>query len=248
VPEPISQIRPGVPAKLEQVVARLLMKNPKARYPDAESVLAALDLEAAAAGQRSRRVWFAAGIVAFAGIGLFANALVEPGDGASGGISPVRTSSQTLTSLSGGEWYPSLSPDAERFVYARWDGSDYDLFLQEVAGGAPVNLTSSSPGNDTHPAFSPDGTQIAFRSERPDDGGIFLMDVNRAGRPVRRLTNFGYHPAWSPDGRQLLVSTVAITDPAIRGRNSRVWRIDVETGRTRLLLNPLTSARSRWKK
>ncbi|MEA2560143.1 MAG: hypothetical protein QOH06_1647 [Acidobacteriota bacterium] len=237
VPEPISQIRPGVPTKLEEVVARLLMKNPKARYPDAESVLAALDLEAAAAGQRSRRVWFAAGIVAFAGIGLFANALVEPGDGASGGISPVRTSSQTLTSLSGGEWYPSLSPDAERFVYARWDGSDYDLFLQEVAGGAPVNLTSSSPGNDTHPAFSPDGTQIAYRSERPDGGGIFLMDVDRAGRPVRRLTNFGYHPSWSPDGRQLLVSTVAITDPAIRGRNSRVWRIDVETGRTRLLLN-----------
>ena len=34
-----------------------------------------------------------------------------------------------LTFQSGGEWYPSLSPDGERFVYARWHGSDYDLFV-----------------------------------------------------------------------------------------------------------------------
>jgi serine/threonine protein kinase/Tol biopolymer transport system component len=236
VPEPISELRSGVPARLEKVVARLLMKNPKTRYPDAESVLAELDGETVAAGRRSRRIWLAAGIATLAGLGLFANALVEPGDGSPEGISPVRTSARTLTSLSGGEWYPSLSPHAERFVYARWDGSDYDLFLQEVAGGAPVNLTSGSPGNDTHPAFSPDGAQIAFRSERPDGGGIFLL--NLADRePARRLTDFGYHPAWSPDGRQLLVSTVAITDPAIRGQSSRVWRIDIETGRKRLLLD-----------
>ncbi|MFP5288448.1 MAG: serine/threonine-protein kinase, partial [Thermoanaerobaculia bacterium] len=71
VPEPISQIRPGIPARLEKVVARLLLKNPKARYPDAESVLAELDGEtAAAAGRRSRRIWLAAGIAAAAGLGL----------------------------------------------------------------------------------------------------------------------------------------------------------------------------------
>src|SRR5215210_1465482 len=45
VPEPISELRPGVPPRLEKVVARLLMKNPKARYPDAETVVAELDGE-----------------------------------------------------------------------------------------------------------------------------------------------------------------------------------------------------------
>ncbi|HEX5719569.1 MAG TPA: protein kinase [Thermoanaerobaculia bacterium] len=232
VPEPISEIRPGVPPRLEKVVARLLMKNPKARYPDAESVLADLDLEAAAAGQRFRRVWLAGGIVATLGLGLFATVLVEPGDSSSEGV--VRFSPLTLTSQNGGEWYPSLSPDGERFVYARWDGSDYDLFLQDVDRGEPVNLTAGSFGDDTHPAFSPDGSQIAFRSERAE-GGIFLMDLD-AGRAVRRLTDFGYHPAWSPDGKVLLVSTAAITDPTLWDRPSRVSRIDVETSRKRLLL------------
>ena len=236
VPEPISQLRPGVPSRLEKVVARLLMKNPKARYPDAESVLADLDGETAAAGKRSRRVWLAAGIAAAAGLGLFASALLESGDGSTDGIVPVRFTSRTLTSQSGGEWYPSLSRDAERVVYARWDGLDYDLFLQDVPSGAPVNLTAGFSGNDTHPAFSPDGAQIAFRSERAG-GGIFLMNVDEAGRPVRRLTDFGYHPAWSPDGREILVSTEAITDPTVRGRSSRVWGIDTESGRKRLLLD-----------
>jgi len=233
VPEPLSQLRPGVPARLEKVVARLLMKNPKARFPDAESVLAELDGETAASGRRSRRLWLAAGLAAAAGIGLFVNALVEPGDGSSEGI--VRFSPRTLTSQNGGEWYPSLSPDGERFVYARWDGSDYDLFLQAVDRGEPVNLTAGSPDDDTHPAFSPDGSQIAFRSER-NGGGIFVMDAD-AGRPARRLTDFGYHPAWSPNGREILVSTVAVTDPTQRERGSRIWRIDVETGRKRLLLD-----------
>ncbi|HET9229522.1 MAG TPA: hypothetical protein VFR31_22770, partial [Thermoanaerobaculia bacterium] len=81
-----------------------------------------------------------------------------------------------------------------------------------------------------------DGRQIAFRSERPDGGGIFVMNLGEK-EPARRLTDFGYHPSWSPDGRQLLVSTVAITDPAIRGESSRAWKIDVETGKRQLLLD-----------
>jgi Tol biopolymer transport system component len=237
VPEPISAIRPGVPTRLEKVVARLLMKNPKARFPDAESVLAELDLEAAASGRRSRGVWFAAGIAGLAALGLLAKVLVAPDDG-SAAASPAGFTSSTLTAQSGGEWYPSLSQNGERFVYASWDGSSYDLFLQDVAGvEQPVNLTTGSPGDDTHPAFSPDGSQIAFRSERPDGGGIFLMDVDEAGRPTHRLTDFGYHPAWSPDGGEILVSTVAITDPTIRDRSSRVWGINVEKRTRRLLLN-----------
>jgi Tol biopolymer transport system component len=233
VPEPVSELRPGIPARLEKVVARLLMKNPKARYADAETLLADLDGETAASGRRSRRIWLAAGIAVAAGLGLLANALVGRGEGSSAGL--VRFSPRTLTSQSGGEWYPSLSPDGDRFVYVRWHGSGFDLFLRDVEGGTPVNLTADFPGDDTHPAFSPKGKRIAFRSER-DGGGIFLMGLG-SGRPVRRLTDFGYHPAWSPDGRELLVSTVAITDPTRRERPGRIWKVDVETGGKRLLLD-----------
>jgi len=237
VPEPLSQLRPGVPARLEKVVARLLMKNPKARYPDAESVLVDLDGETAASGKRSRRLWFAAGIAGLAALGLVAKVLIAQDDGAAAVSPVVGSASSTLTAQSGGEWYPSLSPDGERFVYASWNGSGYDLFLQDVAGvEQPVNLTEGFPGDDTHPAFSPDGKRIAFRSERPDGGGIFLMNVDETGRPARRIADFGYHPAWSPDSRQILVSTAAITDPTIWDRSSRVWGIDLDKGTRRLLL------------
>ena len=234
VPEAISEIRHGVPARLEKVVARLLMKSPQARYQDAESLLADLDGETEASGRRSRFLWLAAGIAAAAGLGVFANSRVEPNDNPASEAALFKH--QTLTTQSGGEWYPSLSPDGARFVYAAWDGADYDLFLRDVAGGATENLTAGAPGDDTHPAFSPDGKRIAFRSERAGGGGIFLLDLE--GRePVRRLTDFGYHPAWSPDGRQLLVSTVAITDPTLRGQSSRVWKIDAETGGRKLFLD-----------
>ncbi|HWM95169.1 MAG TPA: protein kinase [Thermoanaerobaculia bacterium] len=232
VPEPISRLRHGVPARLEKIVARLLMKNPKTRYPDAESLLA--DLDGEGTGRRFRSARLAAGLVIVLGLGMAVSRLVEPGDSSQGGIGLVPSTIRQLTNQTGGEWYPSLAPDGQRFVYAKWDGSDYDLFLQDLDGGLPANLTDDFPGDDTHPAFSPDGLRIAFRSERTDGGGIFLMDLNGgAGGPASRLTDFGYSPAWSPDGRELLVATEGIADPNIRERASLIWRVDVATGSKR---------------
>ena len=87
-----------------------------------------------------------------------------------------------LTDYQGKETFPSLSPDGSFFVYAKAVGGHSDIFLQR-AGGKPLNLTADSPADETQPAFSPDGQQIAFRSER-DGGGIFLMGAT--GESVRR--------------------------------------------------------------
>lgn len=59
---------------------------------------------------------------------------------------------------------------------------------------------------DDHPAISPDGTKIAFTSNRadPDNWDLYVMDIN--GSNVRRLTfsaGLDVEPAWSPDGTQL---------------------------------------------
>jgi Tol biopolymer transport system component len=43
--------------------------------------------------------------------------------------------------------------------------------------------------NDTQPAFSPDGTRIAFRSQR-DGGGIFVMGAT--GESVKRVSDKGF--------------------------------------------------------
>ena len=233
VPEPLAQLRPGVPSRLEKVVARLLMKNPKARYPDAESVLAELDGETAAAGRRSRNLWLAAGAAALS-IGLVAAWALGPQDRQPRTAGAVPAEPERLTNQAGSEWFPSLSPDGQRFAYAKFDGSDFDIYLQDVGGGSPVNLTASSPGDDIEPDFSPDGSQIAFRSERPDGDGIFLM--SSGGGPARQLSRFGFSPAWSPDARSILVATELVRDPKERGTTSQIWRIEVDTGQSRRLV------------
>jgi Tol biopolymer transport system component len=241
VPEPISELRSGVPPRLEKVVARLLMKNPKARYPDAESVLEELDLETAAAGRRSRRAWLSGGIAATLGIGLIAAWTLSPAD-RQGTAAVLAASPERLTNQPGIEWFPSLSADGKRFAYSRLDGSDYDIYVQSLGRGSAVNLTPGSPADDLEPAFSADGYRIAFRSDR-EGGGIFVM--SSAGGPARQLTRFGFSPSWSPDGETLLVATAFVEDPKVYGRSSRIWKIDVATGRRQLLV-PQEGVQPSW--
>jgi Tol biopolymer transport system component len=137
-----------------------------------------------------------------------------------------------LTDYQGRETFPSLSPEGSFFVYAKPVGGSFDLFLQRVAGGSPIRLAANSPADDTQPAYSPDGQQIAFRSER-EGGGIFLMGAT--GESARRLTDFGFNPAWSPDGRQVAVATESALDPASRESRSQIYSIDVTTGVRRSL-------------
>jgi eukaryotic-like serine/threonine-protein kinase len=74
-----------------------------------------------------------------------------------------------------------------------------DIWVQPTGGGEPVRVTPSA-ADDREPAFSPDGSRIAFRSER-DGGGIYLVPA--LGGPERLLVRDGRGPRFSPDGRWL---------------------------------------------
>lgn len=92
---------------------------------------------------------------------------------------------------------PSLSPDGDKiaFCYAG------DVWIAPAAGGQASRITSHA-SNDSHPIFSPDGTQLAFASQRTGGGNIYTLSL-QSNQPPKRLT---YHdesvpPAcWSPDG------------------------------------------------
>ena len=136
-------------------------------------------------------------------------------------------SSASARSPTGGARCPQPLCRGDVFVYAKArEDENFDVYYQRVEGGSPIDLTEESPVADTQPAFSPDGRQIAFRSER-DGGGIFLMGAT--GESVRRLTTGGYNPAWSPDGSKIVYATEGIDYP-LRRSTAPLWRVRVADG------------------
>ncbi|MEX2468044.1 MAG: protein kinase [Gemmatimonadota bacterium] len=128
-----------------------------------------------------------------------------------------------VTREPGAETFPALSPTGDVVVFAKRG----DLVLRSLTEGTERRLTSDPASGNTQPTFSPDGTRVAFRSER-NGGGLFVLGIESGD--VRRLTNFGYNPAWSPDGQHVLFATEGVTDPSTRRSLSNLFLVDVETG------------------
>jgi Tol biopolymer transport system component len=74
-----------------------------------------------------------------------------------------------------------------------------DVWAIDADGTDLIRLTDS-PGFDFDPSWSPDGSRIAFRSERSGDPEIWVMNAD--GSDQRRLAA-GLSPAWSPDGSKI---------------------------------------------
>jgi hypothetical protein len=139
------------------------------------------------------RKWFLTTMsVAIAALAVIAYMLTREAPGPQ----PIQGTFTQLTSQPGIEREPSLSPDGEFLVYESQASGNWDIYLQRVGGERSMNLTENSPADDWAPAFSPDGKEIAFRSERLG-GGIFIMGAT--GENVRRLTDVGD----SPHGRRM---------------------------------------------
>jgi tricorn protease len=96
---------------------------------------------------------------------------------------------------------PALSRDNIVFSFAG------DLWRVARDGGDAVRLTNG-PGVETFPAFSPDGSLVAFTGEY--DGNVDVYVVPVTGGVPKRLT---YHPSpdrvagWTPDGKQILFAS-----------------------------------------
>ena len=112
------------------------------------------------------------------------------------------------------ESYPTWSPDGVRLAYQTSEAGynyigDHDIWVAQLGGGEPVNLTKDNPANDRMPSWSPDGREIAFFSDRDGNWGVYTVAAI-GGNPRNVLSlpgiaNLNWSaPQWSRDGTTAL--------------------------------------------
>src|SRR4051812_45352886 len=121
-------------------------------------------------------------------------------------VNPDGTHQEQVTRDIGIEGTNSWSPDGRRvMVQASVDGTSTVVRIDIGPDNKPSNavqLTADKKADSAFPAWSPDGSLIAFQSKR--DGGdhqVFVMNAD--GNNKRRLSDgkgYASQPVWSPDG------------------------------------------------
>jgi len=89
---------------------------------------------------------------------------------------------EALTSYTGREIYPALSPDGNHVAFS-WNGENednFEIYVQPVGTSVPLRLTTN-PARDLSPAWSPDGRMIAFIRSSPGAPGRTSTPDGRVG-------------------------------------------------------------------
>jgi len=155
--------------------------------------------------------------------------------------------------------WPSFSPDGTKIVfYSLWplgvhvhakgeaaptllpDGESYEVMVMDAEGTDITNLSHIS-GTDWFPLWSPDGTKIAFQSDRDGIGEIFCMDADGSGQDnLTQNPAPDGGPAWSPDGTKIAFIS-------LRDGNAEIYVMDADgSGQSRLTNNDDWDAGPSW--
>jgi eukaryotic-like serine/threonine-protein kinase len=213
-PTPVGQVSQEAPRELERIVARCLRKDPERRFQNAADLKVALqeikdefvsgelaDGETASLARRVSAPMIAVSTVLLIAIATGIWLLSRTGAKQRSNVVITR-----LTSDSGLTTNPAISRDGKIIAYAsdRSGENNLDIWVQQVAGGQPIRLTSN-PADESQPDFSPDGSKVVFRSER-GGGGIYVISALGGEERLVVLAKKGFWPRFSPDGKWIAYS------------------------------------------
>lgn len=135
-----------------------------------------------------------------------------------------------LGMLGDGNLGPVWSPDGSRIAFTSIRSGDRDIFMMNSDGSHVTQLTWDpwklfyvfANARDSEPAWSPDGSQIAFISGRENPFmahvGLRVFIINESDKKVTSLIAGKYSaieltPAWSPDGKTIAFSGAGLESP-----------------------------------
>ena len=145
----------------------------------------------------------------------------------------------------GGREDYAFSPDGRQVAFSVRAGThgepwstNFDIYLVDAEGGTARDVTADNPAWDARPAFSPDGTQLAYAAMdragfEADRFHLVLLDLRSGARRAltpawdRSVASF----AWTPDGRTLLATADDVGQRPL-------WAIDAASGKPTALTGP----------
>ena len=128
---------------------------------------------------------------------------------------------------------PEISPDGQRVAYTvretNWDDNAYEteIWLADVSTGSTRQLTNGKKSSQS-PSWAPDGSKLAFISDRTDKRQIYLISPQGGeGEALTSLEDGVSNFAWSPDGRTIAYTATEPKTSAIKDREKKYGEFQV---------------------
>ncbi len=189
-PEPPPAQLAGVPRRVRSLIAKCLRLEPADRFQSVAEVTKSL--RRATSSRVRARLTVAGVVLLVAAMGSavwFGTRREDP---------PLVARQFTFDDGQADD--PAFSPDGEMLAFGsdRGGKNHESIWIQQVDGSRPVQLTDGEY-DEVVPAFSADGTTIAFTSFRPDGPSIYVVPAT-GGMP-QLLAKGGRFARYSPDGK-----------------------------------------------
>jgi dipeptidyl aminopeptidase/acylaminoacyl peptidase len=128
---------------------------------------------------------------------------------------------------------PEISPDGRYVAYTvrdtNWDENAYEteLWIADTSSGATYQLTNAKKSSQS-PAWSPDGSELAFISDRTDKRQIYLINPRAGEAQVLTSVDDGVGSfEWSPDGKSIAYAATEGKSDAVKDREKKYGEFQV---------------------
>ena len=156
---------------------------------------------------------------------------------ASGKTKPIVLRSAQITTWTGLDLFPALSPDGNLVAYSSDHNGEFEIYVRAPIPGAKENQLTSDGQQNLEPSWSPDGKWIAYYSQ--SRRGIWMIPAS--GGSPRQIIDFGSRPSWSPDSSRIVFQSDGLSDistTSAAAPSSTIWTVSAQGGDAHQLTKP----------